>query len=296
MSEVIDAQFHAWSSRSDPRYPWDPSFALSDVAESEPVEKVLTDMDAARVDAGILTGVTIYGTDNSYAIDSARTHRDRLAVVARIDWKAPEPKRRLAELMSEPCVIGIRLTTVNDPKPWETDGAFDPMLTAAEELGVPVAVMTGSASIVVLDDVARRHPDLRFAIDHLGLDQPPAVIPEAGPEPFRHLPDLLGLAQHPNVNVKLTAVPTLSHQSYPFRDVWEPIARVVDAFGPERVMWGSDYNRASRLHTYREAVDYLGEIDLLDEGSKRALYAGTVRSVFGWPPVKPDHDRGRADQ
>jgi predicted TIM-barrel fold metal-dependent hydrolase len=287
VNEIVDAQFHTWSSRNDPRYPWDPSFELRDLSDSEPVEKVIRDMDAAGVDAGILTGVAIYGTDNSYAIASAQTHPARLAVVARVDWKAPDPKWRLGELMSEPTLIGIRLTTVNDAKPWERDGAFDPMLTAAEELGVPVAVMTGSKSLVVLDDVARRHPDLRLAVDHLGLDQPPVVIPEAGAEPFRHLPDLIALAKHPNVNVKLTAVPTLSHEPYPFRDVWEPIARVVSAFGPERVMWGSDYNRVAPLHGYREAVDYLAEIDLLDDATKRTLYSGAVRSVFGWPPEGP---------
>jgi L-fuconolactonase len=287
-SEIIDAQVHTWSSRDDPLYPWDPAFGPSALPETEPVGKVIADMDRVGVDAAIVTAPSFYGSDNSYAIDAARAHPERLAVVAYPNWNSSDPLRELRELMKEPTVIGIRLTTMGDAGPWGADGVYASTLAAAEELGVPVAVFLGSPAILgVLDQVARRHPELRVVVDHLGLDAPPYVVPDPGPEPFRPLPDLLRLAEHPNVFVKLTAVPALSKEPYPFRDVWEPIAKVVSTFGAKRVMWGTDYNRTAPLHTYREAVDYLAEVDLLDETAKETIYSRTVRAVFDWPPELP---------
>jgi L-fuconolactonase len=286
---VTDAQVHTWTPRNDPNYPWNPQHEPRGFFETElapdSVEKVIRDMDEAGVDAAIVVAPTFYGGDNSYAIDSARRYPDRLAVVARIDWKIPDAKSRLQELMSESTVIGIRLSKRDDPEAWGPDGEFEPMLAAAEETGTPVSGITGTSSLFAWGDVARRHPALRLIVDHLGLEAPPTTVPEPGPEPFRLLPNLLALAEHPNIYVKMTASPALSNVAYPFRDIWRPIASVVSAFGANRVMWGSDYNRTSGMHTYREARSYLAEIDLFDDATKEALYGQTLCEAYGWTPA-----------
>lgn len=297
---IVDAQVHAWTPQHDPEYPWNPAHVPHGFFETEKTpdraEQVLADMDEAGVDAAILVVPTLYLWDNSYAVDSARKTPDRLAVVARIDWKAPEPKRRLAELMSEPTVIGIRLAKRDDPGAWEPDGEFGPMLAAAEKLGVPVAGITGTLTLSAWAAVARRHPDLTLIVDHLGLEAPPTTVPVPGPAPFERLGHLLALAEHPNVYVKMTATAALSNEPYPFCDIWEPIGRVVAEFGADRVMWGSDYNRTSSLHSYREATAYLAEVDTIDEAAKQTLYGGTVRTVYGWPPPADDGHEATAGQ
>ena len=286
MTELVDAQVHAWSRSDDPRYPWDPDFDIGPLAPEEPVDQVIEDMNGVGVDAAILAGPSMYASDNSYGIDAARRYPDRLALVARPDYLSPDHKERLAELYAEPTVIGIRMGARNNAAPFAADGVFEPMFAAAEELGVPVCTFLGSNTIWALDDVAQRHPDLKIVVDHLSLDAPPWLIPEPGPAPFERLPDLLALAKHANVYPKLTAIPALSNEPYPFRDIWDPVLRVVDAFGAERVMWGTDYNRTSLLHTYQEAVDYLKEIDSLDDATRETLYSRSVRLVFDWPPER----------
>ena len=292
--DIVDAQIHTWSWRDDPAYPWDPSFPpvgfIHPDAAPDNVDKVIADMDGAGVDAAILVVPHVYGSDNAYAIDAAHAHPDRLAVVARVDWRSAEPRRRLAELLSDDVVVGLRLTKHKAPELWQADGEFEPMLAAAEQLDVPVMVYPGGDFLSVLSGVARRHPDLRLVIDHLGLEPPSLSSAPPVPGPFKQLPNLLGLAEHPNIFVKMTAAPALSSESYPFRDIWEPVARVVSAFGVERVMWGSDYNRTSRLHSYREAVAYLGEMDRFDEATRRGLYAESARMVYAWP--RPTEARG----
>jgi len=117
------------------------------------------------------------------------------------------------------------------------------------------------------------------------MEAPPTTVPVPGPEPFLHLSKLLALAVHPNVHVKLTAAGALSNEPYPFRDIWPAVLELVERFGPERVMWGTDYNRTKTLLSYEEGVQYLGEIGF-NTPVLEQLYAGTARRVFGWPSTR----------
>ena len=96
--------------------------------------------------------------------------------------------------------------------------------------------------------LAERHPETQLVVDHLGLNQP--FEPPAPPEPFADLPQLLALARHPNVAVKVSGACTLSHRPFPFDDLWEPLGRIFDAFGFERCLWGTDWTRATALVSY----------------------------------------------
>jgi L-fuconolactonase len=285
--KIVDAQVHTWLPQDDPKYPWahghKPHGWFENEKTPDSIEQVIADMDEAGVGHAIAAALTLYGADNSYLIDSARKYPDRVAAVARVDWKSPRQKQRLETLMSEPAVIGIRLAKRDDPDAWEADGEFGPMLAAAEELGVPVCGIPGKNTLFAWGRVAKRHPALRLIVDHLGLEAPPHTVPEPGPEPFKELPNLLALAEYPNLYVKMTASAALSNEPYPFRDIWPYVGKVVSEFGAERVMWGSDYNRVSPLHTYKQAIDWVQEADVFDDKTREQVYSGTVRAVYGWP-------------
>jgi len=95
-----------------------------------------------------------------------------------------------------------------------------------------------------------RHPDARFIIDHLGILQP--RVPPAPPEPWRELPKVLELAKRDNAVIKVSGACTLSKQPYPFEDIWDPLARVFDAWGFERCLWGTDWTRAFAVVNYAQ--------------------------------------------
>ena len=99
---------------------------------------------------------------------------------------------------------------------------------------------------------------------------------------FAELPELLELAQLPNVTVKLSGVATLSREPFPFADVRPHMHRIVEAFGPERLMWGSDVTRAEGIATYAEGLNWLIEFGELSGEDLRALLGATLRRVFGW--------------
>ncbi len=136
--------------------------------------------------------------------------------------------------------------------------------------------------------IADRFPDLTLIIDHLGTYPPPRVPRDA--RLFEKLPELLALARYPNIAVKFTGVAALSTQQFPFLDLWPHLHKVIAAFGPERLMWGSDYTRTAALHTYSEAVNFLKDTNELSNSDKEQMFSGTIRRVLRWPSVDEKTD------
>ena len=127
-------------------------------------------------------------------------------------------------------------------------------------------------------------PDAVVVIDHLGLEQP--FAPPAPKEPWHELPLLLALAANPNVVVKITGACTLSHEKFPYKDIWDPLGRIFDAFTLDRCMWGTDWTRAVALLTYKEGVDSFRVTDRLSDSDRVTLMGGALQKIYGWSPKK----------
>ncbi len=126
--------------------------------------------------------------------------------------------------------------------------------------------------------MAERHPGLKLAVDHLGQ---PRVTP--GIDHAEHVAAMVALAHLPNVAVKASAMPQYSQEGYPFRDMHEHVCRVLDAFGPRRVFWGSDLTRLRGV-TYRQAVTWFSEELACLQETDRALVMGQALCDWaGWP-------------
>ena len=66
---------------------------------------------------------------------------------------------------------------------------------------------------------------------------------------------MLDLAKRKNAVIKVSGACTLSKEPYPFPDIWEPLARVFDAWGIDRCLWGTDWTRAAAVVNYEQAVE-----------------------------------------
>ena len=167
-------------------------------------------------------------------------------------------------------------------EPYEADDpGLNRILTASGQAGVPVNVM-GSGELPLLFELARRHPDTQVVIDHVGLVQPQE--PPAPPEPFADLANVLSLAECDNVAIKISGACTLSHQPFPYPDIWDPLAKVFDAFGFDRCMWGTDWTRALNILTYEQGVDSFRVTDSLSDSERSALMGGTLAKIYNWSP------------
>jgi predicted TIM-barrel fold metal-dependent hydrolase len=143
-----------------------------------------------------------------------------------------------------------------------------------------------SGQLPLARELARRNPDTQVVIDHVGLAQP--FQPPAPPEPFADLTNVLSLAELDNVAIKISGACTLSHEPFPYADIWEPLGRMFDAYGLDRCMWGTDWTRAVRLLTYEQGVEAFRVTDRLTDGERDALMGGSLARIYGWSPAIGD--------
>jgi predicted TIM-barrel fold metal-dependent hydrolase len=179
--------------------------------------------------------------------------------------------------------VGIRIMMREGVSTDAADPGLNRVLAAAARYSLAVNLMcTGRLEQAGL--LAGRNPDTRLVIDHLGLQQPQA--PPAPAEPFADLPKLLALAAHGNIAVKISGACTLSHEPFPYKDLWDPLGRIFDAFGFDRCMWGTDWTRAVALLTYQQGVEAFRVTDRLSDSDRAALMGETLRRVYDWSPSK----------
>ena len=111
-----------------------------------------------------------------------------------------------------------------------------------------------------------------------------APCPPAPPQPWADLPKVLELARRPNVVIKVSGACTLSREPYPFADIWDPLARVFDAWGFDRCLWGTDWTRAFAVVNYEQAVRPFLDTDRLSDTERAMLMGGACARAYGWSP------------
>lgn len=288
--ELLDAQVHMWLS-DRPSRPWVSSYRPS-LANELPMlihtgqtmspEHLLVEMAEAGVDGGVLSPVGVYGNDNSFELETMRRFPRKFCVVGWIDHTAPDVADVLAADVAAG-MSGVRLLGVRDQARHERN-EFDAVLAACEELGCTVSLPLAHPLAPGVRAVIEKYSAVTFIIDHLGLGLAPPTKGPAPQEPFANLDAVLDLARYDNVYLKLTGVPSLSREVFPFRDIWPAVRTSVDAFGAERVMWGTDFTRTAALHSYWDATHYLTAMDAFDDEQLRWLYGGTLRRALRWAP------------
>jgi predicted TIM-barrel fold metal-dependent hydrolase len=277
---IIDAQVHAYE-RDHPGRPW--AGVLTGPAEVTGDDMVAA-MDAVGVDGAVLVSpFTMYGYDASYALEVHRQHPGRFGLVKPVDASDPRVAETIADWSATTGTIGIRLMMNRGVSTDPADPGLNLVLATAARHALPVNLMcTGRLEQVT--QLAGRHPNTQLVIDHLGLPQPQE--PPAPAAPFADLPKLLALATHANVAVKISGACTLSHEPFPYKDIWDPLWRIFDAFGLDRCLWGTDWTRAVKVLTYQEGVEAFRITDRLSDSDRAVLMGGTLERVYKWSPSK----------
>jgi predicted TIM-barrel fold metal-dependent hydrolase len=130
--------------------------------------------------------------------------------------------------------------------------------------------------------LAKKNPHTQIVVDHVGLNQP--FEPPVPPEPFANLADVIALARYDNVAIKISGACTLSHQPFPYEDIWEPLSQIFEAFGFDRCLWGTDWTRAVELLTYEQGVEAFRLTDQLSDSERDMLMGGSVAGIYDWVP------------
>ena len=274
---TIDAQVHAYE-RNRPERPWAGFLQGPDEVTGD---DMVAAMDSLGVDGALLISpYSLYRYDPSYILEVYAKHPGRFGLIKPFDPQSETVADEVAEWTSTPGVVGVRIMLT--AQEYEADDAgLNRILAAGAKAGVPVNVMC-STKLPLLRELALRNPDTQIVIDHVGIAQPPEPPPP--PEPFADIANVLSLAECGNVAIKISGAGTLSHQPFPYPDIWEPLRRIFDAFGIERCMWGTDWTRAVKLLTFEQGVEAFRVTDQLSDAERSALMGGTLAKIYNWSP------------
>jgi predicted TIM-barrel fold metal-dependent hydrolase len=276
---IIDAQVHVWVA-DRPDRPW-PTGGVAGSHRSVPLEKdeLLTLMADAGVDRAVLVPPSWDGLRNDLSLEAAHAHPDRFAVMGRLPLGAPESPAALPQWRSNPHMLGLRYNfTAPTDRAMLTDGTADWLWPAAERHGVPLMLLAPH-DLPVIGRIAARHPGLRLVIDHMAI--PGQAMGDAA---FEGLPDLLVLANHANIGVKASGLPSAATDAYPYHSVHGAFRQAFDAFGPKRVFWASDLTRlpceyGDSVTMFTEAMPWLREDD------KAWIMGRAIAAWLGWSGI-----------
>jgi len=275
---TIDVQVHAYE-RNHPGRPW--VGTLHGPAEMTG-DQMVAAMDAVGVDAAVLVSpFSMYGYDPSYAIEVGAKHPTKFCLVRPVDPNDPGVAETIADWAGKKGTVGVRIMMRDNVSTDPADPGVNRVLAAAAKHGMAVNLLCWGR-LEQAAQMAARNPNTQIVIDHLGLQQP--FEPPAPPNGWANLPKVLALAAQPNVAIKISGACTLSHEKFPYRDIWDPLARIFDAFGFDRCMWGTDWTRAVGLLTYKEGVEAFRVTDRLSPSDRAALMGDTICRVYNWSP------------
>lgn len=277
---IIDSQVHTYE-RNHPGRPW--VGVLHGPPEVTGTDMVAA-MDAVGVDGALLVSpYAMYRFDGSYAVEVSKAHPGRFGLIKPVDTTDPAVASVIANWALTPGAVGVRIMMNRDLSTDPADPGINRVLAAAAKHGLPVNVLAWGR-LEQAAQVALRNPDTIVVIDHCGLQQP--FEPPAPAEPFAELAKVLALAQQKNVAIKISGACTLSHQPYPYNDIWDPVCRIIDAFGVDRCLWGTDWTRAVALLTYKQGVDAFLECKRFSDSDRAKLMGGSLARIYKWSPSK----------
>ncbi len=240
----------------------------------EPIESLVDQMFRHEVEKAVL--VQHMGQyDNRYLIECARRFPGRFCVCVLVDVRQPDAPERLRQWAQNPEVRGIRLRC-DDRSPgadplalWET----------VDELGLCVSLAGTLQGLAAPEtaELAQRFRRLTLVVEHLGHPSRDEVAP------YPLYRRVLDLAQYPHVSMKISSLHVPSRTPWPHEDALPYVQMALEAFGPERLMWASDFPPVSGREGYRNTLRFALERFPYRTEEERAWVMGrtALRIWFG---------------
>jgi predicted TIM-barrel fold metal-dependent hydrolase len=270
--QIVDAQIHLWGTGLPS------NLSHRQVTHFTP-EEVIPLMDEGGVDAAIIHPPGWDPNSTEMAFAAVPNYPGRFAIMGSLPLDRPESRERIAMWRDQPGMLGLRYTFLHDPaRRWLSEGKLEWLWRAAANAGVPIA-MLATDSLTDIAGIAARHPELRLTIDHLGGRGGLTTLKDDAA--MTHMPQLLALAKFPNVAVKATGAPGYAAQPYPFPIMQTYLRQIYDAFGPQRMFWGTDITKMPC--SWKECVTmFTDELPWLSEADKRLVMGEALCAWWGW--------------
>ena len=260
MAGIIDGAIHVWDA--------------NDAGPGHSPEELLATLDAAGVwGATCIHSRRDSGYDHTATLRALTQYGDRLFGVCVVPPDAPDAAERLRGHVDDG-FRGVRILPYSEQDaPWLAGPSGDPLWDEAAALGVPVDVILRPQQLEQLRERAVRSPDATMIVDHNAL-----VSAEDAPD---RVEALCALAELPNVVCKMSALRYASREEFPHRDIHPILRQVLDAFGPDRLIYGSDWpNMLEDGVPYDYAIHTIDEALGLGGPDRDQLFGGTAARIW----------------
>ena len=268
---IIDPHVHVW--KHDPAYPFAQG---AHVPPRDATPEMLLDlMKANGVAKTVIIQVIHYRYDNSFLADVLKRYPGTFRGVCRVDPLDPAAPDQLSKLTAQG-FHGVRLSPSGGAGgDWFTGTLMPPLWKRCLDLKVPMTVLAPVERMPEVGVLLEKTPDLTVVIDHMAdcpVDRP------------AELEKLIALKRYPNLFVKISHTWSLSQQPYPWLDAQELVKRLHHAFGPERLMWATDWPIIEGKSTYDKALKVVrDEMKFLNADDLRWILSKTPERVWPFP-------------
>jgi predicted TIM-barrel fold metal-dependent hydrolase len=272
----IDAHVHVWTPDTE-RYPLAAGFRREEMKPpSFTPEHLFEHARPCGVARVVLIQMSFYGFDNRYMLDTIRRFPGVFAGVAVIDDSADDPPAEMRKL-AKYGVRGFRIYPRNKPVDQWLDGpGMRAIWACGAEEGLAMCHLVNPDALPAIDHQCEKFADTPVVIDHfarIGID---------GTLRAADIAQLCKLARHRHTYVKVSAFYALGQKKAPYLDLAPLVRKLLDAFGPERLMWATDCPyQVQQGHTYVDSIALVRDhLDLLSDGDREWLLRKTAQSVF----------------
>jgi predicted TIM-barrel fold metal-dependent hydrolase len=279
----LDSHTHAWR-----RWPYAP--LVPDEGSRGTIDQLLYEMDTHGVEQAVVVCAAIGGNaDNVEYVSFARQrHPSRLHVVADLDctWSAsyhrPGSADRLRALADRYQLAGFTHYVEEHNDGWLLSDEAEELFSLAADRALLVSLAAGPAWQADLRVIARRHPTVPVLCHHLGEVRAGGALGSAG------LDEVVASASVPNLFVKVSGFHYSSQRAWdhPWPDAVAIFERIFDAYGPDRLCWGSDFPASSRYCTFRQSLEVVRQhCPFLAPSDLRQVLGGTLRGLLASSPA-----------
>jgi len=285
---VIDAHVHLWDLDRRPQ-PWIDPATMGVIHR----DFGLTDFHAAQADAGVQRGILVQVlNDPAETDDYFWLARDPalLGVVAWVDLLDPHVDVSLDALAAHPSgtrLLGVRHQALaeRDPAGWLTAAGEGPGLSALAQRRLPLDLILRPEHLVVAREVSGRHTDLVMVLNHAG--KAPVASGWDSPEARHWATRVADLARLPKVACKLSGMTTMADLvTWSVADLRPFVDHLLECFGPDRLLFGSDWPVSLRAGAYAATVTAARTLVAeLSESEQRAVLSGTAEQIYHSHPM-----------
>lgn len=274
---IIDSHCHAWSY-----WPYDPP--VPDGETRGRVEQLINEMDVNEVDQALIVCAQIEHNpeNNQYVADQLPRYADRLHMAADVDcswsdtYHQPGAADRLQAAADRwPLKAFTHYLRRDDDATWLHSDEGIAFFEVARKEKLIASIAGGPQHWAAVRVIAERFSDVPFLLHHLA----------GGKVAQPHLwTEILACAKLPNINIKLSGFHYATggpQWDYPYADVKSLVQAEFDAFGPDRMCWGSDYPVVGRFMTHRQSLEaFRTHCDFISDEEKAKILGDNLHRLL----------------